>query len=289
MQRKLVQQGNATLMVSLPADWIKEFHLKKGATIDLEAKGNQVTITPGAVAPKESALIKLHDEIESSIRTRLTVPYRRGYDRLEVQYSSVAQRNIILSLKSNLLGFDVIEQTDQRIILENIMEPSLEQFDVIFDKVIFNIKLLATQVRNNEDVTQTEERIFAYDNFCRRCISKNAIVSKKKMFYWTFLAIIVHASRELTHYAKLKVKSTPTALFAGLEKILEIIHRAYATKDISLLSRVHSMEKELIYKNGYSLLKKNSTSAISSYHLLVAIRQCYLCTSSLTGLLSDDN
>ena len=40
MQRKVIQQGPSTMMVSLPGTWIKENAVKKGDFIDLDLRGD---------------------------------------------------------------------------------------------------------------------------------------------------------------------------------------------------------------------------------------------------------
>ena len=45
MKRKLVKQGAATMMISLPSKWIKENSLEKGSEVELEEEGSSVMIS----------------------------------------------------------------------------------------------------------------------------------------------------------------------------------------------------------------------------------------------------
>ena len=42
MKRKLVKQGPATLMVSLPVKWLQSQNLNKGDEVDIEVKDNKI-------------------------------------------------------------------------------------------------------------------------------------------------------------------------------------------------------------------------------------------------------
>jgi len=42
MKRKVSQIGPATLMVSLPSKWAKQFGVKKGSELEIEEKGNKL-------------------------------------------------------------------------------------------------------------------------------------------------------------------------------------------------------------------------------------------------------
>ena len=60
MKRKLVQQGAATMMVSLPSKWIKKFGLKKGDEIDLEEKGSIINIYPELKKERNKIIIEIN-------------------------------------------------------------------------------------------------------------------------------------------------------------------------------------------------------------------------------------
>ena len=59
MIRKLVKQGAATMMISLPARWIKFNQLGKGDEINLEEKENEIRVTTGKIDKKKKEIIFL--------------------------------------------------------------------------------------------------------------------------------------------------------------------------------------------------------------------------------------
>ncbi|MFT7615395.1 MAG: phosphate uptake regulator [Candidatus Woesearchaeota archaeon] len=293
MRRKLIQQGKATLMVSLPADWAKAQKLSKGNEVELSHIGNSIIVSPGKIRTKEAISLSLIDETESSVRTLITAAYRKGYDVVNITYSSKKQLSLVRTLiKDNLLGFDILERTDTKIVIENITEPSYDHFENIFSKVFLSIQqLLDATIENtrkgkvvapHKDIAR---RIQQYDNFCRRAIMKHALPKQKNEHVWTLLTKLVHASRELEHLSDSVTAPLPTIAkyLESCKQHFTYLHNAYLKQDISLLSPLHASEKRLIYKEGYALLKKKPHPA--TYHAMLFARQIYLCTSSISGML----
>ncbi len=50
MRRKIVQQGTATLMVSLPASWARKNGIEKGAEVEVQEQKDRIIILPTAEA-----------------------------------------------------------------------------------------------------------------------------------------------------------------------------------------------------------------------------------------------
>ena len=92
MKRKLVKQGAATLMVSLPSKWAKQNKLGKGDEVDVFQRDNALMLTPESVSSKREVEIEIGSETESSVRTIITNTYRMGYDRIKVYFNSTKNK-----------------------------------------------------------------------------------------------------------------------------------------------------------------------------------------------------
>ena len=68
MKRKIVKQGAATLMISLPSKWCKKFGLKKGDEVDIETANDSLL-----VSPKE---IKVKSEVDKGSTFSVIIPIR---------------------------------------------------------------------------------------------------------------------------------------------------------------------------------------------------------------------
>ena len=111
MERKLVEQGKKTLMVSIPIKWAKEQGLSKGALVSLEIGKERIILTPKKEKRQKTIEIKLHSLTESSIRTLLTNAYRCGYERIIAHWGKDRQFDILKDvLKTKIMGLDITKK-----------------------------------------------------------------------------------------------------------------------------------------------------------------------------------
>ncbi len=292
MKRKLVKQGAATLMVSIPSKWAKLHHLDKGDELEIEERNNVLILAPKENARVKEKKITLKTHTESAIRTYVTTLYRTGYDRISISASKPETIKIIEELvEKQLLGFEITKKKGTECEIETISEPSADQFNNIFSKMILNIEELfdivdRTLNGGKEAYEETEQRIARFDNACRRIIIKQKY--EEDQLKWSFHTSLNHSQREIYHLlqylSKNKVKTTKESkdLLNKLREFLNLIKEAYLKKDIAYLESLHTSEKETIYKTGYVSFKK--TDPVVVHHLLGAIRNLYLASSPLIGL-----
>lgn len=298
MKRKLVQQGASTLMISLPSKWIKERQLEKGSEVSIEPSESNLVIsaTEGKTAKKQVS-IELPKLIESSIRTLITNTYRKGYDIINVAFSSEQQFRILQdTIKTRLIGFEITKKERNNCIVENVTEPSLDQFDAMLSKVFLSVESLFDVTKKRlendddglEDFEEIEERIQKYDNFCRRVISKRSDGNSNLL--WTFLTLVLHGQRELYHLngliKKKKVSNKVIEYLDDVKSLFILLKRAFLEKDVRLLAEMHELEKKLIYQRGYHLLEESARQeSVIVYHMMSSARKFYQANSPLQGLL----
>jgi phosphate uptake regulator len=295
MKRKLVKQGAATLMISLPAKWAKTHNLDKGDEINIEEKGNTVLISIEEQKVKKETTITISSENESSVRTIITSAYRLGYDKITVK-TSLKVIEKIKEVVKNLLGFEIIKQYPDGCTIENITEPSAEQFDNIFAKVILNIEelfLIAKEMIEGKKskFEEIEHKITEFDNFCRRVIAKNQ-TEKNRSLREAFHSSLYRGQREIYHlliYLEKKPKDTKAQkefleLLEQIKEVFILLKEAYYKKDLSQIEKLHEKEKEIIYNKGYKALKRDIDDIVV-YHILAAVRNFYLASSPLTGTI----
>ncbi|MCK4520988.1 MAG: AbrB/MazE/SpoVT family DNA-binding domain-containing protein [Nanoarchaeota archaeon] len=300
MKRKLVKQGAATMMISLPAKWIKQFKLDKGDEVEIEPIDNNLLVSVGGIKKKLETELNITNRTESSIRTLITNTYRLGYDRVKVYFNDKTSFDVLSNVvKTRLLGFDVIKKEKNQCIIESITEPSMEQFDVLFNKIFYNIVELfeiiekrLNKKETNMNYEEIEEKIQQYDNFCRRVIMKKNISNKESHLSWAFLTLVIHGQRELYHLSRfldknnVNISNRVLDLLNKAKNIFNLLKTAYQKKDIKVTENIHEIEKDLIYKKAYSLFsEKKGKEMIIIYHLSSSIRNFYLAASPLAGLL----
>ena len=302
MNRKLVKQGAATLMISLPSKWTKAQNLGKGDEVSIEESKNSLIISKGAEEKaKKHAKITLSNSTESSTRTVIVNAYRAGYDIIEIYYQDEKQYKILLNtLKDYIIGFDITKKEKERCIIENITEPSEEQFEILFKKILYKISVLIDGTRERlkqnskfEEYKEVVMSIHQYDNFCRRVISKRNLPESTENLLWTFLALLIHGQRELYHLNRFldnnKVQFRNFEFYDSMKELFNNMQEGCIKKDVSKLEKVHEMEKKIIYDQLYKLIQKNQKENIVLFHLAAAVKDFYLATSPMIGLLLESS
>lgn len=299
MKRKLVQQGAATLMVSLPRKWIKTLNLKKGDEVNIQEQDQNLVLSGEEKSIKKEITLNLTHKTEAPIRFLIISLYRAGYEKITIQFSEEKQFQIInQTIKKYLIGFDVTDKKKDYCVIENLTEPSPEQFEIILQKILYNIKSMVELTKErleakipSFDYKEVLQTIHQYDNFCRRSLTRQN--NDKAVYYWNFLSVIIHNSRDLYNLNQL-LDSNPKSLKIARETIeltensLELVNtiiKAYQKKDIAELGEVDEKKEKLI-KTGLEILRKvkgDETEIL--YHLISAIRNLYRSTSPLMGLL----
>ena len=278
-------------MISLPTKWIKENKLDKGDEINLEEKGDSLTISLNPETKIKETEVTIHSSTESAMRTILTNVYRAGYDKVKVNVQNNEELKIVEKLVSRqLLGFEIIKKGDKFCLIENITEPSKDQFNNIFSKMILNIEELfdlckiAFDGGKFEGFIQTEEKIKQFDNFCRRIISKEHIEHEDLQL--AFHQEVVHAQRNLYYLLlfisknKIKAGKAELEMLGECKRMFDLLKECYASRKIELIEKLHDIQAD-IYKKGYALLSKSNTNSIILHNLLNATRGFYLASSPL--------
>jgi len=298
MKRRLVKQGAATLMVSLPSEWAKKLSLEKGDEVNVEEQDHELIVSKSEIKSKRQTKINLSNHTESSIRTAIVNAYRSGYDVVEVNFQDEKKYAIIVNtLKNHLLGYEITKKEKDHCLIENITEPSEEKFELLAKKMLYNISLLMEnteeRLRGKSEFKDYEALVLTihqYDNFCLRILSKKNLFGVQTNLFWSYLNLLVHGQRELYHLNRFldknpKIKFSSFSFYEELKKSFELLKEGYLHQDLKKLEQLHELEKKSIYTELYSLLdKKSGKENIILFHLGFALKNFYLASSPLIGL-----
>jgi len=135
--RKVQEMGGATLLVSLPKEWVRSSSLKKGAVVSIENSPDGGLL----IYPAEKSDSRSEKEVEipypskfhtSGLPNEITGAYLLGYDLIRVKgayrIASKDREAIIGSIK-RLIGLEVVEEnafaiTCQFLVDNTAVEPS---------------------------------------------------------------------------------------------------------------------------------------------------------------------
>lgn len=273
MKRKLVKQGAATLMVSLPSKWIKENKLGKGSEINLEEKQNELLIsTEEARKQKKNIIIGITPKNKKDIKNILTHVYRKGFDNITIKGIERDSVNEIKNITNNLLlGFEVSKLESKEVVIENISEPSREKYSIILKKTFDIIKeaqdimiedFKSGSFKNYHEMENIRNQQDKYILFCKRLLIKENYIDNK-LFEWELLTFLMHILHKYYYFYsylsknKIKVEKQMISLLEELKEYFNLYVRAYYDKDIENIHSINNLKDKFQFGEALKLIEKS--------------------------------
>lgn len=272
MKRKLVKQGAATLMISIPSKWARKFNLDKGNELDVEEKGSELLLSiESQQLGKKEATIEITQENNHDLYPILTHAYRKGFHKIILKGQISGYSRQIRDIVSNLLlGFEVTEFSSSRCVVEELSEAADGKYDVIMKKVFAIIKesqdMIIEDFNKNtfkdlEEIEDTKNQNDKFILFCRRMITLGNFegnpISEWELL--TFLMHIQHAYCYLHSYAsknKIKPEKHMIELLEELKKYFALFENAYYTKDIKSIHKINEQKHKFQFGKCIEAIEK---------------------------------
>ncbi len=161
--RKLQLIGGSSYMVSLPKSWIAANSLKKGDELILHVDVNHIKIHPKKQPHSLKGRVKLNRCDYSFLKRFIHSLYVQGLDEIVVEgnFNSCSITRIS-DIARNLMGMEIIDAREDRVILKCIAETSLEESMNRFAQIISNMfQLLKKGLKKRDsrefaDITKLE-------------------------------------------------------------------------------------------------------------------------------------
>jgi len=288
----------------MPIDWIKESELNGGDDVEIkEEEGNIIVSVPSDRKKTEiSANIDLNEYHERTIRNILNQTYRKGYDKIILKYTNKEQLEEIHKITNEtLLGFEVVDETENSCTIQNIAEPSAEKYGVILRKIFLLIKQEAEEIYNElkegkaNTLTKRQQQkdiVDNFTNFTRRVIIRSKIDGARNsylLFYEvSMLSLTHHAFFYLyKHIAKQKQKKISKDVLEMLKNSIELFNKHYDSfykKDIAGAHEVQVMKGKLISKIDSLFMKKKGLDIVVLNHIGGIIRMTQMSSTVTFGL-----
>jgi len=306
MKRKVNQVGPATLMVSLPAKWVKEHNIKKGDEINVIEKGDTLCIGGEGIPQKLKTTIDLKQIPDIATATQnfynrlISNLYKRGYDEIEILFPEKNVYHKIVQATKVLMGYEIFDQTDKKCVIKSLANEKPEEFDSMVRKIYLLINqasetcyndLKNSQYDNQENIVSMLENVAKMQNFCRRLINKGVYPNKDIAQYYYIiimrLNLIMNKLRYIYDYA-VKHKKVNKETLDYFKKTNEMIRTFYETnykKEIKNLEKIDRIKTELIKKTYTILAKNKGHDNVIVYHLAEIVRLIYNNSSQLMGII----
>ncbi|MFH2028699.1 MAG: AbrB/MazE/SpoVT family DNA-binding domain-containing protein [Nanoarchaeota archaeon] len=276
MKRKVVQQGPATLMVSLPSKWVKENNVKKGDEVDIEEHKEGLTFRKLGVK-KETKKIELTVKISypKTIITLIRNLYINAYDEICLHFKEEKDILAVNEIVNYLIGYEIIEQNKERCIIRDIATENPEEYDILFRKVWLTIKTMGDVMIDSlkegsidlpylklKDINLNNSKFSCY---CRRILFKHNMTNTSKGLANYIIINLIHMIGRnffyITEYVKenkFKVKKE-TIDFAKkiIAEFSQLYNLYYQPEKVS--SDITRKLADDLIKEAYNMMERDHT------------------------------
>jgi len=251
MKRKINRVGKNTLTISIPTKWAKKHNLKTGMELEINDKGKELSISTTKNIEEKETNITINEI--NYVRTIIGALYRKGYNKITINYPEEKIFKKIKKSVDNLIGYEIISQERGRCTIKSLPIPE-ENYEKTLNKLINLIK--ATQNIIKEDIKRkkldNEENIEEYRQTAwkLRDYLTRLTVMNKETYEKTFaqVSIIWGLEKIMKEYRKMYPKiKTNNQLFDEITKHFDNFAKAITKKEqnINLLNK---KSEELIAK-----------------------------------------
>jgi len=270
VKRKVIQIAGSTQLVSLPREWCKHNNLKKGQEVDVLETHNKILISTEANPVKRDIEVDV-SELTPRLADRLLArAYQQGYDELTIKFDKIEVGIALQTKVRELLGFDVFEQDENKIVIRSISSKLDVDFDAALRKaflIVMDISqtcLVAfkkgdTNTLKNLHYRDLELNKFCY--FCLRAINKGQYDAYDKYILYYIIETLEDvgdAYKELMD-SLVKISSKPKMIniFEKTNEVLRLSYQFFYKPD--KISVVNAYDKLLVTRKLVEQSIKNSS------------------------------
>ena len=271
-QRKLIQHGHSSLTIALPKKWLDGRKLKKGDHLFVEEEGNKVILTTTQPLKLRNISVDLSELDRTSALLYIQSLYRFGYDEIEVKFSksttkhyrrqkTVTYSSVVHEIVSRLVGAEVVEETENRILIKYITQDANEDFRIVLRRIFLLLKdtsqsFLDGVKSNNRDLISTIENkhdnINNFVNYCLRLLNKYGYPDvKKTSLYFHLIAsidkivdVLKYNARDALNYNK-KYHRETIVILEKIHHSIELYYNLFYQFDLKKVNELNKNRDEV--------------------------------------------
>jgi phosphate uptake regulator len=270
MKRKVVKQGPATLMVSLPSKWAKKNNVNAGDEINLEENKNALILSKeNTILQKEISInIDTSNEIARRIIGDL---YKDGYTVVKVTSNNP---EIITSIKKRIvtkIGYEVVELKKNSCIIKTIANIDMNSFEDMINKffnVLVSLVIFAREKSEKKeipDLNELNDMLTKIYNCCNRILRNesfdnsnkysNVILLREGFYFGRYMIELIENINDE------KQNNSIIRIVDIFEKSIKTIYSCYYNYDSKKIDDVFLLLDDLVKKNSI-ILKKYEQSEL---------------------------
>ena len=275
MEKKLTAQGptnRKSYTVTLPIEWVKEQKLDKSKQIDLEVVGNKIVLSPKSQTTlRETIDLSNYPHVPIKVLQGL---YRLGVDEIKLLNLKPIQLEQIASILTKLIGYEIIEQKSNYLLIKDITKESSESFDTVLRRIFLLIlELSRTPHIHSPQIHILDNNIKKLINYCQRILIKSSYSDYHKIpFYYTLLDQLEKITDEYTWLPSSSLSlSNPTLANINLclQNAYDIYYKFDAERYDTYTFKTHELRKSL------KLTDKSSLAQLHLHNLARLLNSLY--------------
>ncbi|MCD1295722.1 PhoU family transcriptional regulator [Methanocella sp. CWC-04] len=157
--RKVQITGGTTLIVSLPKSWANKVNLKGGDEVSLvpQSDGSLSIRTKNAPEVHHSKTIYIENKDGDNLIREIIAAYIAGFTSIELKSAKILsrQRDTVRKTVNMLIGPEIIEETSDKIVLQDILNPA----ELSVKKSIKRMFMITSSMQENA-ITALKEKDF---------------------------------------------------------------------------------------------------------------------------------
>ena len=122
--RKVQVTGGSTYTVSLPKDWATANGVSAGSVVEFHAEGDSLLLSPKREEDRIEGTLDVSGLEGDQLTRAVMTMYVSGFDIITLETPRVAaqQRRTIRQATQGLVGLEVIEETSERVVLQDLLD-----------------------------------------------------------------------------------------------------------------------------------------------------------------------
>jgi phosphate uptake regulator len=288
MKRRVVKHGTSTLTISLPIDWVKKFKIQSGQELDVQEQGSKIVIRQYDNLSNKQVVVKLYEK--DNLPKRLISPYYlAGYNTIKICYTHLEIRSALEAFVNNyLMGFEIIEEGQNFIIIKNVAKGIEEEFDVLLNRLgLIAISMLKdiyesfkkkdlSLLQGSELGEMAANKI---NHFCRRMLNLTGHKTKNVASVYFVIKILEDITDQENFLSKYAIEnninsvSNPTMNYIkSLIYQIELWHKVFIKYNNDFILESKKLEARLTIEGEQLLQTCHKSERIIVYRLLIIQR-----------------
>ncbi|MBI2574862.1 phosphate uptake regulator PhoU [Candidatus Woesearchaeota archaeon] len=290
MKRKIVRHGSSSLTITLPSKWVKKFGLNRGDEVNVEESGPELVVSTEQETASQKKVVSVTD-YGLFTKNSLSHLYQLGYDEIEIIFNDNKTLEEIKSRLPECIGFEIIDQKENRVFIKSIATTIESEFDTLLRKsfLITNemakdmLKALdAGQYEKLREIRNMESLNNKFTDVCIRILSKRGYkVAKRTMQIYDVLKTIERITDEFKYICDLfsgfkgKIDKSLMGLFRESIDYYLAFYSMFYKFDPELKKRIYLERKKLVRKYETQLETSRGAASRFLHHMIEIVEKTY--------------